>query len=190
MEPVKARLLGWLGRLAGLKAYGWYAVAALVAVCLASLRGCAEERTERARLAAAVKQAAIQSESYRAALLAKDKMIRDLTQQIQDFDCRGSLNRVQWPDGKVEWRCEGESTTHTVYVKDRSEQATTPPIPLPPVLPPVARVPVWQVGAGGGVNADGGVFYLRGAYRFAGPLGADVIGLYPAGVMAGVNVAF
>lgn len=53
-----------------------------------------------------------------------------------------------------------------------------------------AEKPRWQVGAGGGVGPSGYTYYARVGYRLIGPLGIDLIGLWPPGAMAGINVAW
>ena len=180
------KVVVWLGGM-GAGKWGWYAAAAALAVCLASLRGCSAERTERARLAASVKQAEIRAGEFEAALKAKDKTIRALERQVESIDCRGSLNKIVYSDGTVEWRCDGEVKVNTVFVKDTSDVEITPLIPPPPPvdLPTIKVDRKWGLGAGGGVTVNGPIYYVRGRYRFV-----DVVGLYPAGAMVGLNVAW
>ena len=88
---------------------------------------------------------------------------------------------VPTPNGPVVVKCpELELTntcTATVEVEYRDLVITVP-------------VPRWQAGVGGGISAEGPVYYFRVGYRLIGPLGIDLIGLWPPGGMAGLNAAW
>lgn len=88
---------------------------------------------------------------------------------------------VPTPNGPVIVKCPELELTNTCTAKVEVEYRD---------LVITVEKPRWQVGAGGGISAEGPVYYFRVGYRVLGPLGLDVIGLWPPCAMGGLNVAW
>lgn len=128
--------------------------------------------------------------ALKAALANKDKEIQALRERERNIECEGDWERVRGPNGEWIERCKGRAVMAEREKDQSGESSKTPILPRPfsdlPAAPVLAR---WQFGLGGGVNEAGAIYYGRVGYRVAGPFGGDLIGLYPWGVMAGLNLS-
>lgn len=191
---MRSQLLEWAGKIAGSRA-GWYVAAGALVVMFTAIRGCSDNRTERARIQAAVKGSDNTLRAFQAALVSKDEQIRELNRDLDAFSCDGEMQVVERPDGTRERRCVGKATVEKGTTVERWREIHTPEIPCPqlqPVAGPVSTVHVWtwMAAVGGGYSLIGPVGYVRGARRIVGSVGLEAMVLWPPAATAGVVVVW